>query len=122
MGRRRFPRGGLLTLAEIDPEMENALLEERYISSAELKNNLTEKSRSGEVSPVFMVCAKSGAGCRELLAAVMDYLPPAKQSPEAPLSGVIFKVDHDPVMGKAAHIRLFGGMLKTEMPSPFIIR
>ncbi len=108
----------LLTLAEINPEMENALLEERYISSAELKNNLTEKSRSGEVSPVFMVCAKSGAGCRELLAAVMDYLPPAKPSPEAPLSGVIFKVDHDPVMGKAAHIRLFGGMLKNRDAVP----
>ena len=113
-----FQEEVLLTLAEIDVEMEKSLLEEQPVSEERLRKTLRKYTRSGEIVPVLSICAKTGAGCGELLDAILEYLPPSIQNNSAPLSGIIYKVDHDPAMGKAAHIRLFGGTLRNRDAVP----
>ena len=44
----------------------------------------------------------------DLLAA----LAPFADEEEGPLSGVVFKVEHSPALGRVAHVRLFSGELK----------
>jgi len=55
--------------------------------------------------------AKQGKGVRQLADAILEYLPDGFENDSGALQGIVFQVSHDPVMGKAAHIRLFGGKL-----------
>lgn len=48
----------------------------------------------------------------ELLEGIVAYLPVAPRQDEGPLSGVVYKMEHDPLMGKAVHVRLFSGVIK----------
>ena len=54
----------------------------------------------------------------ELLRGITQWLPFAPDREEEPLSAVVFQVDHDPAMGKAAHLRVFAGSLKNPGQRP----
>ena len=53
-----------------------------------------------------------GVGIEELLDGILQFLPDASAQETEELSGIVFKVEHDPEMGKAAYVRLFGGSLR----------
>ena len=72
---------------------------------------LREYSETGEIYPVVFLNAKQGKGVRQLADAILEYLPDGFENDSGALQGIVFQVSHDPVMGKAAHIRLFGGKL-----------
>lgn len=59
---------------------------------------------------------------RELMDGIVRFLPPADTRENTPLSGVVFAIEHDPVMGKAAHVRLFGGQLRNRDAVPVLGR
>lgn len=65
-----------------------------------------------------MASAKLGQGIEALLDGFVRFLPPAGRDTDAPLSGVVFALDHDPVMGKGAYVRLFGGQLRNREDAP----
>ncbi|MDY3072979.1 MAG: translation factor GTPase family protein [Eubacteriales bacterium] len=56
--------------------------------------------------------SKTGAGVEPLLDALAYYTPDPPDD-AAPLAGVVYKVEHDPALGKLAHTRLFSGTLRS---------
>lgn len=94
-----------------DKLLEN-YLENDSLDLADFQKSLKRQSRSGELFPVLMGSAKFAVGLEELLDAVVEYLPRAQGDEKAPVSGIVYKVEHDNILGRLAHIRLFNGSLK----------
>lgn len=65
-----------------------------------------------QLFPVLCGSAKNGIGIEPLLDAIVDCLPDAAADAERPLSGVVFRLDHDARLGRVAGVRLFGGSLR----------
>lgn len=101
------------TLADLDGELEELYLEEKRPAMSFLLKKLIRLTRGGEAYPAVYVSAKSGKGIRQLAEAMIAFLPDTSLRRTEALAGVVFQVTHDPVMGKAAHIRLFGGKLSS---------
>lgn len=102
----------LAAAAEFDEEMELAYLEEKEVKQDKILQVLRAGTAKRKVFPVFYASAKQGTGIKELLDGIVQFLPAAERKDDQPLSGVVYKIEHDPVMGKAAHIRLFSGCIK----------
>lgn len=62
--------------------------------------------------PVLRGSALTGNGIDALLDGVVDMLPAPTGSADAPLSGVVFSVEADASMGRAAWVRLYAGSLR----------
>lgn len=107
-------------LADVDEELEEMYLEDKRPDLSFLQNKLTAYSRTASVYPVVYVNAKAGKGIKELAEAIVTYLPDSTIHEKEVLQGVVFQVTHDPVMGKAAHIRLFGGTLTSRDLVPIV--
>ena len=99
-------------LAEIDEELEEAYLTEETVPADKLREKARTYVASGRIYPVCFLCAKEGKGIPELLSTITEFLPDAASCEVPELSGVVFQIRHDPVMGKVAFVRLFGGELK----------
>lgn len=106
-----FREDALLAAASWDETLAQRYLDGEDISDQALAQALRKGAWAGRIFPVLFTSAKLGVGIQELLEAILAYLPPARTDTSGPLSGVVYKVEHDPVMGKAAHVRLFGGSL-----------
>lgn len=98
--------------AEFDEAMELAYVEETLVEPDRLLEALRTGTADRALFPVFFSSAKQGKGIQELLDGILRYLPAAAHRDDQPLSGVVYKVEHDPAMGKAAHIRLFSGHIQ----------
>ncbi|MDL2263793.1 TetM/TetW/TetO/TetS family tetracycline resistance ribosomal protection protein [Synergistaceae bacterium OttesenSCG-928-I11] len=66
----------------------------------------------GRLYPVVFGSAMFGAGIRELLDTIAAYLPATEGEADGEPSGIVYKVEHDDRMGKAAHVRLFSGTIR----------
>ncbi len=100
-----------------DAEAEECFLEERPISDEILLRALRAEIAAGHTFPVCMGAASLGVGIRELLDGI-GLLPSASCDESAPVSGIVYKVEHDKTMGRAAHVRLFSGTLENRDPVP----
>lgn len=91
-------------------------LTERYLSGTlkneEILSAFARKCKSGKAFPVLFTSAKTGAGIAELALSLCEYLPDSSALEAAGTSGLVFKVEYDRDMGKAAYVRLFGGEIK----------
>ena len=105
-------------LAELDPEMEEAFLLEEMPSREVLLKKLASYTKKAAVCPLFYTSAKEGKGIRELLSGIVTYLPEAGLKEVPYLSGTVFGMTHDDVMGKVAFVRLYGGKLGTRDAVP----
>jgi len=99
------------SLANLDEELEELYLEEICPEDEMLRDKMKQLTADAVVYPVVYLSAKTGKGISGLANAITEYLPDASARMSDSLLGVVFQVTHDPVMGKAAHIRLFGGKL-----------
>ena len=61
---------------------------------------------------VLRVSAKTGEGVAELLAAVIERVPPPRGHPDAPARALIFDSAFDPYRGVVAYVRVFDGELR----------
>ncbi|HEY1186422.1 MAG TPA: translation elongation factor 4 [Gemmata sp.] len=61
---------------------------------------------------VMRVSGKTGQGVEDLLAAVIDRVPPPSGSPEAPLKALIYNSHFDTYKGVVVYIRMIDGVLK----------
>lgn len=110
----------LLTLANTDPALEERYFAGEEIAVEELLQLFRQAIAEGRVYPLFFTCAKLGKGVAPLLSALGELLPWASGHDDDPLSGVIYRVQYDPSLGKLAHVRLFGGCLKNRDPLPLL--
>ena len=101
----------LLDLAGIDSGIEERLFSEEVITDAEWRSSLSSACRQRNAVPVVCTSAKKGQGIEELLKAVTDFLPDSAAGERGSLSGKVFRVIHDPAIGKVCFVRLFGGRI-----------
>src|SRR5690606_28594007 len=65
----------------------------------------------GELFPVLFGASSKGIGIQQLMDAVNVYLPAPAANQDAPLSGVVFRIERDKAMGRMAYVRLYGGAI-----------
>lgn len=109
------------------PEIKNWIMEcladkddgilERYLNGQEISNNilrkkLSELTKKCEIYPVFYGSALKGIGIKELMDAIIEYLPCPAGDADSAFSGVVFRIDHDENMGRIAHVRLYNGRIR----------
>lgn len=101
--------GAMAALADHDEQaMEDYLIGAVYEHSV-LTQRMEPLVRNAQLYPALCGSALQDVGVEALLDAVCRYLPGPSGKPDAPLAGVVFAVEDDPVMGRGAHIRLFSG-------------
>lgn len=96
-------------VSEHDDYILNQYLDEEPISSEQLMEKLSLLSKRGEIFPVLFGASNKGIGIQQLMDAMIDYLPHPKGLMEAPLSGIVFKIDRDKKLGRLAYVRLYQG-------------
>lgn len=97
--------------AEADDDFMREYLTSDDLPPERIKAAFCECVRGRRIIPVLCGSAKLGIGTRELLDAAGEYLPAADEKSIDGLSAYVFKIEHDEVMGKVAHVRMFGGEL-----------
>lgn len=102
-------------ITECVAERNETILEE-YLGGNATRAAVFDEARkmvlAGDLFPLLCGSAMHGVGMEELLDSIIEFFPHAGGDPDAPLSGIVFKVEHDPTMGKTAHVRLYQGSLR----------
>ncbi len=96
---------------DTDAQAEEYFLEDRPIPDVVLLRALKAGIASCNAFPLCMGAASLGIGITELLDGI-GLLPAADRDEAAPVSGIVYKVEHDKTMGRAAHVRLFTGTIE----------
>jgi small GTP-binding protein domain len=112
-----FTFNNTVSLTELAAEFDDAILDE-YLSGIEINRGRAESALRNAVCgsyaiPVMTGSAKLGEGVTELLDAVTELLPTAERRLYDGLSAKIFKLEHDKIMGRVAHVRIYGGTLRS---------
>jgi ribosomal protection tetracycline resistance protein len=104
-------------LAEVLSDHDERILA-AYVESADgvpvrrLQKALSAQSRRADVNAVFMGSALTGAGVRDLMAAVPTLLPNSAGNPHDRPSGTVFKIERGTGGEKVAYVRLFSGAIR----------
>jgi ribosomal protection tetracycline resistance protein len=104
------------TVVDLLAETNERVIVEFERTGGELSDRFVEEElraqvAAGEVVPVFFGSAITGAGVRELLAGVEEWLPRAAEGTDAPARGTIFKIARRSSGEKIVYARLFAGGL-----------
>ncbi|MFG1606955.1 GTP-binding protein [Actinoplanes sp. NPDC049265] len=99
----------LVELADDDELLAAFVRDER---SLPYRRILAERTRTGDLHPVFFGSAVTGAGVEALLDGIVDLLPTASGDPGGAVSGTVFKVERDPAGARVAYVRMFAGTLR----------
>jgi len=100
-------------VAEQDDDLLMKYLENENLTTEELQQSLTFSCQTAKLHPVLLGVAKNGIGIKELLQAVIDYLPKSEIYETSKLAATIFKIQHDSSLGKLAYVRVFSGSIKS---------
>jgi ribosomal protection tetracycline resistance protein len=108
-------RGALAeVLAEHDEGILEAFVEsDRGPSYARLRPALLAQARAGQLHPVFVGSALTGAGVDALLAEIPELLPSIERDADGPASGTIFKIDRGGSGEKVAYVAMSSGTVRT---------
>ncbi|WP_036745743.1 GTP-binding protein [Paenibacillus sp. UNC451MF] len=104
--------GVLERLAEHDESLLDAYISGNTVPDSVLVERLFELTRQADAYPVLFGAASKGIGIQELMNAIVEYMPAPLGKSEDPLSGVVFRLERDKVMGKIAMVRLYGGRIQ----------
>lgn len=99
-------------LAEHDEQLLDDFVNGRLVPDDELYDRLIALTAQSQLFPVMFGAASKGIGIPELMDAIVELLPPPAGRKDDPLSGIVFRLERDKVMGKIALIRLFGGTVR----------
>jgi elongation factor G len=119
-------------IAGTDDGLMEKFLNGEEISVEELKKALRQAVIESKIVPVLAGSSLKNKGVQMMLDAVVEYLPSPsdikeivgenpktgeqetrKLTPEEPLSGLAFKIQVDPHVGKLTYIRIYSGTLKS---------
>jgi len=99
-------------LTRYDDDLLAAYVDGDTVGAAELDRSLAHATARAEVHPVFAGSAVTGTGIDALIRGIRDLLPAADEDPDAPLAGLIFKIDRGPAGEKLAYARMFAGTVR----------
>ncbi|MFD0675364.1 MULTISPECIES: GTP-binding protein [unclassified Paenibacillus] len=99
-------------LAEHDDQLMKHYIEGEEVPRQVLYERLCGLAKQAKVYPVLFAAASKGIGIKELMDAALSFLPSPSGKVEDPLSGVVFKLERDKVMGKVALVRLYAGRIQ----------
>ena len=105
-----------LLLAEDDEAALDAYLQGNLYPRERLLPAVRALTLAGKAYPAWHGSALRDEGIAPLLDAIVAYLPPPSGEAASPLSGVVFAIDNDKALGRAAHVRLFSGTLSNRDP------
>jgi len=120
-------------ICELDDNLLEKYLTGEELEISELKQALRRATIACQVVPVFCGASLRNKGVQPLLDGVVDYLPSPldvppvigknpknqkkeerRQKKEEPFSGLAFKVQVDPHVGRLVYVRLYSGSLKSK--------
>lgn len=102
----------LEALSANDDELMERYLEGANFSRKEIITNIKAQIKDNNVVPILSAVAKNDIGTKALMDAMIEVLPPSAPSlTNSEPAATVFKVEHDPVFGRLAHVRLFNGKL-----------
>jgi ribosomal protection tetracycline resistance protein len=104
-----FLRACIEQLALFDEQLLAAYVEGETITEGQVRTALMQQVRQAKLSPVVFGSALTGVGVRELLADLGSYFPSTNSLEDAPLSGVVFKLEKEATGEKVAYVRVFSG-------------
>ncbi len=95
----------------------NEVILEKYLNEQELSFSALDKAlvnsvHNHQIIPVLLGSAKKSMGIKDLLNAIVHYLPEPKADESKPLSALIYQITHDQTLGKIAHVKLFQGKIR----------
>lgn len=99
-------------LALGDEQLLAAFVNGETITEAQAHAALTRQFGEAKLSPVFWGSAITGVGVSELLASLVGLFPANAVAEDAPLSGVVFKLEKDAAGERVAYIRVFSGSIR----------
>ncbi len=84
------------------------------LTYARVDEVIDEMEQSLAIDPFEVVkcSAKAGIGIEELLAAIIERVPPPKGDPQAPLQAMVFDSHYDDFRGAITYVRLMQGTVK----------
>lgn len=97
-------------IAEFDEELMLRYIESDLPNEDELTALIAKHSASAQLFPICCGCSQKGIGITELLDAMLSFLPAPPPKPD--LAGIVFKIERERSMGRAAWVRLYGGKLR----------
>jgi elongation factor G len=119
-------------IAETDEELMTRYLEDEEFSADELRAGLRGATLSGQLVPVLCGSSLKNKGVQPMLDAIVSYLPSPLDVPPVtginpktdeeevrtvepgqPFSGLVFKIQADPHVGKLAYVRVYSGSLES---------
>jgi ribosomal protection tetracycline resistance protein len=80
-----------------------------FASFGPADEELAERSRAGELHPVFFGSALTGAGVEEMMQGITRLLPARAADGDGPLSARVFKIERGPGGDRIAYTRVFSG-------------
>lgn len=99
-------------VADADEELMLRYLEQGDLTGQELAEAVPRLVKEARLHPVLFGASARGLGIEPLMDALIALLPAPKGDANAPLSGVVFRVERDAAMGKIAYVRLYGGVIR----------
>src|SRR5947209_1512585 len=98
-------------LALGDEQLLATYVEGETITEGQVRTALMQQVGEAKLSPLFFGSALTGVGVRELLADLGSYFPSTTSLEDAPLSGVVFKLEKEATGEKVAYVRVFSGSM-----------
>ena len=116
-------------IAETSEELLEKFFSGEEFTEQEFKTGLHNGIEAGDIAPVFMCSSITGQGIKEVMDAIIKYIPTAaehkdyvgedpsgnevvrKVDPNAPTSAFIFKTKADPFLGKISLAKVISGKL-----------
>lgn len=99
-------------LAEHCEKMLEQVVDNLPVTESLIEECITKLSRNFKISPVLYGSALKGLGVDEVLEAIIKYLPPPQLEGNMEPSGLVYKIHHGKVGGKAAYVRLYDGVIE----------
>ncbi len=119
-------------IAETNEDMMERYLNDEEFTNDELRAGLRAATLSGQLVPILCGSALKNKGVQSMLDAIVNYLPSPNDIPPVtginpkteeeeirsvdlgePFSGLVFKIQADPHVGKLAYVRIYSGSLES---------
>ena len=82
------------------------------IAVAPWRSEFQSLTKRCELFPILYGSSSKGIGIKQLLDGIIEYLPSPTGEAEAPVSGIVFKIEREKTMGRMAFVRLYQGTIR----------